>query len=301
MAQGYYHHTYADSLTDFGTVLSLESAKAWALQREIPNSKYKDAMGCYPLLCCQNWPGLAEDFIQLKQTLVSFSCVTDPFGNYSALTLDSIFDTTVRFKDHFITDLSLPQHQRINKHHARELMRSQKHVQVDQSTLNPDTLDQWCELYEQLVYRHSIRGIAAFSRSSFKKLIEVPGLVVFSAVCDGKIDGISLWLVSDNVCYHHLGAYSENGYRTAASYALMAHALNHFSETGVRWANLGAGAGLTQATKDGLSMFKTGWSTGTRSSFLCGKIFNPSIYNLLTNSANKADSSYFPAYREGEF
>jgi hypothetical protein len=66
----------------------------------------------------------------------------------------------------------------------------------------------------------------------------------------------------------------------------------------VRWLNLGAGAGLQAGGDDGLTRFKRGWSTGTRQSWFCGRIFDQRRYDRAVRGAGSG--SYFPAYRHGE-
>jgi hypothetical protein len=86
-----------------------------------------------------------------------------------------------------------------------------------------------------------------------------------------------------------------------ASYALYWYAISHFRER-VRWLDLGGVAGLSEgAPEDGLQRFKAGWATGTRPSFLCGRVLQPSVYADLATKRGIAESSYFPAYRRGEF
>ena len=65
----------------------------------------------------------------------------------------------------------------------------------------------------------------------------------------------------------------------------------------VAWINLGSGL----ASDDNLSDFKRGWSTGTRTSWLCGRVFDRDAYDSLTHSRGIGDEDpYFPAYRRNE-
>jgi len=47
---GYLHHSYADSLAEFGTPYLLPKSGGWILKRQIPGFTYSDGMGCYPFL-----------------------------------------------------------------------------------------------------------------------------------------------------------------------------------------------------------------------------------------------------------
>ena len=109
------------------------------------------------------------------------------------------------------------------------------------------------------------------------------------------------WFVSGSVAYYHLAAFSDKGYELHASFALFWHAIEIFRAQGLRWLSLGAGAGLDDHPMDGLSRFKRGWSTGTRVTYLCGRIFDRVRYDQIVKSRGIQDHNYFPAYRTGEF
>jgi hypothetical protein len=110
-----------------------------------------------------------------------------------------------------------------------------------------------------------------------------------------------LWYIQGNVGYYHLGAYSEFGYELRASFALFSFAIDYFAADRLRWLNLGAGAGVQGDATDGLSRFKRGWSTETRTVYLCGRIFNRSRYQEIVKAKRIGITGYFPAYRRGEF
>jgi lipid II:glycine glycyltransferase (peptidoglycan interpeptide bridge formation enzyme) len=110
---------------------------------------------------------------------------------------------------------------------------------------------------------------------------------------------MTLWYVLGNVGYYHLGAYNHAGYELRASFALFWRAIEHFAAKGLRWLNLGAGAGLEGSSTDGLSRFKRGWSTGT--AYFCGRIFDRAKYSEVVKASGVSAADYFPAYRKGEF
>ena len=88
--------------------------------------------------------------------------------------------------------------------------------------------------------------------------------------------------------------------RTMSDMRALSTAIEAFAATGVRWLDLGggAGAGPTEAD-DGLSRFKRGWATSSRTVHLCGRVLAPTPYRRLTESL--PTTAYFPAYRQGEF
>ena len=164
-----------------------------------------------------------------------------------------------------------------------------------------DLLDDWTALYDNLIRRHHVTGMAAFSPASFAGQLAVSGLVALRASVSGDTVGATLWFVQDGVGYYHLGAYSPHGYELKASFALFASALEYFSEAGLAWLSLGAGAGVGSGRRaeDGLDRFKQGWATGKRTAYLCGRILTPTKYCELVQGM--PNTTYFPAYRAGEF
>ncbi|NER51662.1 MAG: GNAT family N-acetyltransferase [Symploca sp. SIO1A3] len=298
---GYLDPLYAESLAEFGSPRFLPKSKGWILERQIFNLPYQDAIGCYPLFSCQDWPMLHEDLESLHDQLVSLVVVTDPFGNYDFEYLKECFkDKAIPFKEHFIIDLEHPVDKFVSSHHRRNARKALRDIRVEKCQDPMEFKEDWIKLYDVLIKRHNIRGIATFSEESFIKQLKTPGICMFRAVHQDVTIGITLWSVQSNIGYYHLGAYSELGYQLRASFALFWSIIEHFSQTNLRWLDLGAGAGLKQDSTDGLSRFKSGWSTGTKTAYLCGRIFDPEKYAELTKAKEITATNYFPAYRKGE-
>lgn len=299
---GYLHPMYADSLAEFGTPHLLPRSEGWIIKRTIPDFPGTgDAMGVYPILVCRNWSSLREDLDDLGNGLISLATVTDPFGDYSADYLRQCFpDVMIPFKQHFVADLRAGAGS-VSPSHRRHVRRASGHVRAEVLENPVEHLLDWIRLYEVLIARHRIRGIAAFSGLAFRKQLQVPGIRAFRACRGNEAVGMILWYRHDDVAYYHLGAYSEEGYRLSASYALFWQAIQHLREEGVRWLSFGAGAGARALDDDGLSRFKRGWSTGTRTAYFCGRIFDRERYCDLVKSLGPITSNYFPAYRSGEF
>ena len=118
---------------------------------------------------------------------------------------------------------------------------------------------------------------------------------------EGCTVGVLLVYEQAGVAYAHLAASSETGYRLGAAYALFWHAIDRCRGR-VRWFSLGQlRAGVSDDVGTGLDFFKKGWSTGTRTAYLCGRILNPQRYAALVQARRLAGTRYFPAYRQGEF
>jgi hypothetical protein len=108
---------------------------------------------------------------------------------------------------------------------------------------------------------------------------------------------MTLWYRQGSVAYYHLGAYSEEGYDVRSSFGLFWVAINWFQRSGLRWLDLGSTPGKQMDEGHGLSRFKRGWSTGTRTAYLCGRIIDRSVYEELVTVSKCAESPFFPAYR----
>jgi hypothetical protein len=293
---GYASQKYAESLGEFGVARELPRSGGWLLVSETPRPTLYDGMGCYPLFSCRDWSALGADLESLADDLVSVRLVTDPFADIDSSNLHDAFPDICReYKQHFVTDLKVPIESAASSHHRRNVRKALDVVAVRQETLNARLLENWCSLYENLVRRHDIGGVARFSPSAFALQWNVPGLVAFSARNGDETCGVTLWYIQGDVVYYHLAAYSDRGYELGASFALFWTALEYFTKQGLRWAALGAGAGVSAATS-GLTRFKQGWATGTRPVYFCGRILRPVEYANLTGSAS-AGRKFFPAYR----
>lgn len=298
---GYLHPQYAESLAEFGTVCRLSRAGGFLLSRPIPDTVSQDAMGCYPLFCCRDWAGLGEDLRSSGHEFVSVTLVTDPFGDYTESGLHAVFDRVVPFKLHFVVDLHQPLEGFSSATHRKFARRAQRQLEIEVCLDPMRELDTWCGLYGQLVQRHGITGIQAFSRAAFAQQLQVPGMVMFRARHGGETVGMDLWYVQGEVAQGHLAAFSERGYDLRAAYGLKLAIIEYFRDK-VRWLNLGGSAGLNPQANDGLTAFKRGWSSGTRMAWLCGRILDPARYAELVHQRGFDPATpYFPAYRCGEF
>ena len=301
---GYLHPLYAQSLVEFGTPQLLEQSGGWILLRQIPSSSHSDAMGCYPIFCCNDWSQLEADLVDLESELVTLALVTDPFGSYEPEDLEQVFDVILKFKEHFVVDLQGDSETCINKHHLYYARKALKETRVDICERPMEYLEEWTRLYDGLIKRHSLQGLKAFSRKAFEKQLAIPGSVLLKATHGDKLVGAHLWFVHENVAYSHLTAMNETGYKLSVSYGLHEEALRMFKEQyseKIRYVDLGAGAGVDTNSGDGLTKFKRGWSNSTRPVYFCGRILNAEHYEEISRMKELNKTDYFPAYRQGEF
>lgn len=295
---GYASREYAESFTEIATVRELPSCGGWLLEREIPNADARDAMGCYPLFHCPRPERLGEDLDALRDELAAVSLVTDPFAGFEPELLSQFFtDVCKPFKEHFAVDFSKDWESTIGSHHRRKARAALRELRIERAENPVELLDVWCELYRRLIARHSIRGLARFSRAIFELQLQVPGMVAFHATSGGETCGILLWYLQHDTAYYHLGAFSPTGYALGASHALFMESLAYFAWRRCRFAALGAGAGLSARPDDGLTRFKEGWANSTRSAWFCGRVLNRSLYDRCIAHCDSPRFDYFPAYR----
>lgn len=297
--KGYADEQYAISLSEWGTPRQLRNSEGWVLEREIPDTYCKDLMGCYPLFSCSSWEKIEIDLAKFKRDIVTLSLVLNPFLSHNSIELKRLFpDCHMHFKDHFIVDLRRPLESSVSSHHRYYARKAMREFEISYETEHSYLLENWMELYARLIERHGIKGLRTFSKQAFDIQLRMPGLNAVVATIHGDVAGIQLWLRESQNVFHHLSAYSDEGYRKRVSYALLWAALKHEQEQGATYADLGGGSGL-QSVDDGLTAFKRGWATETMPVFFCGRIFDQDTYDSL--SINIEPNGFFPAYRQGEF
>jgi len=304
---GYLDPLYAKSLATTGQPQKLEQSGGWILRRQIEGCSFYDGMGCYPIFCCSDWSRLHVDLSEagIEKELVSLVVVTDPFGTYDVDYLRNCFqELVVPFKEHYVVDLSRDMETFVSNHHRRNARIALREVKTEICSNSSENVTAWIRIYNNLIDRHNIKGVPAFSAVTLSAQLQVPGLVLFRAAPKRRNEetiGMSLWYIQGNVAYYHLGAYDNVGYSLKASFALFWQALQHFAAIGVQWLSLGAGAGTKSNGSEGLIRFKQGWSTGTRTAYLCGRIFDKDKCAEIMLLKDISSNRYFPPYRFGEF
>ena len=295
---GYLHQDYAASLAEFGRPCHLPDSGSWILTRDIPGSSLVDGMGCYPLFCCADWRKLPGDLKWLSERLVSVVAVADPLGDHTPELLRQAFDRVVPYKDHFVIETGRPLDAFVSMSHRAHARRALRNIDVERCTTPTAFLDEWERLFGVLAERHGIRGIRRFSRRAFERQLAIPGIVMFRATSHGRTVGLDLWYEQAGAAQGHLAAFDRVGYSLRASYATKWRAIEYFSDR-VRWINLGAAP--SGSPDRGLTHFKRGWSTGTKTAWLCGRVLNAHAYEKVVQARGAANETYFPAYRMGEF
>jgi hypothetical protein len=284
---------YAFSLSDPDSTIEVPEWGCFVHRRAIPGSPLYDAIGTYPAAPLSANADIAGGLRRLaRHHLVSIVLVPDPYYGLglNRARLGASFEVCRPFKTHFVVEMS--KRLDISKHHRQMVRRASRVCAVELVRL-ADHLNAWCDLYSGLIDRRAISGTPNFSRTYFSALANVDGLRTWAAFCDDGLVAMALWLRHDTIAWLHLMAANDVGYRTGASYALVAAALEHYADTEV--VNLGGNAGIVDSISDGLSFFKRGFANSTATSHLCGAVLAPREYAELTSLRSGID--YFPSYR----
>jgi len=295
---GYAHPRYAESLCEFGELRNLPRCGGWILARPIPGTSYKDAIGCYPLFACLDWNKLHEDLDHLGSDLVSLALVADPFSGATQTDLERCFDLVKPFKTHYVTDLTYPLESLLKGAYRYTVNKSLRDMDVEVSRQPAAYLDDWMRLYDNLISRHNIKGINAFSYKCFEAQMNMPGMVMVAGRSEGEIVGASLVLIRDQVAYGHLIAFSSRGYQIDAAYGITWKTLLFLREQGVRYYDSGGTAGIKDDPRSGLAKFKKIWSNSQRTAYLCGRVLDREKYETLCQRNQIINDDYFPAYRQ---
>lgn len=297
---GYASREYAESWREFGTPERLSLSGGFLLRRTIPASDEEDVMGCYPLFECERWCRLDDDLRNLPDRLVSLTAVVMAWGQEDTDRLSHCFPDLLRpFKDHYLIEFRSGPYHGASRHHRYYARRALRALEITIESQPQFFLEDWLQLYSNLIERHELSGMHAFSRRAFQCQLAVPGIVLVRATEGQTTVAMHLWFQSGPVAYSHLQAASERGYELGAAYGLYWHAIEYFADK-VHWLDLGGTAGTQDATGSGLAFFKQGWANTTRPALLCGRILNRSRYEHLAASRGSSHSSYFPAYRSNE-
>ncbi|MGA0608292.1 hypothetical protein ACO2Q0_20045 [Phenylobacterium sp. VNQ135] len=292
MSHPYASAAYARVFEDVAEPLWVEAWGAHVLARDIPGGG-RDALGIYPLAPFRPDADLKGGLDWLRgQGLVSIGLVPDPSASPPLAQMQAAFGLCMPFKTHMLVDHRRPVE--FTKHHRGKIRRAHEKVRTEVVPL-AEHIDDWCGLYGNLIDRHDIHGLSAFSRAAFERLAQVEGLTAVAAFAEGEIVSMHLW-VSDpetKVGYSLLAATSADGYRRSAAYAVNDASLRLLSDLDL--VNLGGGAGL-QADEDGLTYFKRGFSNDETTAYFCAAILDSARYAELSGGRTTCTTP-FPAYR----
>ncbi len=296
---GYASEAFGDACRDYGRPRRLRSCGASVLLREIPDTPFVDAMGCYPLFACQHWDRLADDFEELARDCVSLVLVNDPFSSLGRAALETIFDRVVFFKNHYVVDLTVETRDFVSGKRLRGARSALRRMRVETVGQPAAVIDDWLCLQRGVQHRHGSRATHLLTRDAVARLFAAPGVIVLRATLDDVLMGMHVDIVAGDVVYAHLAAYTREGYAANASSAINVFEIDFFRDK-ARWIDWGGNAGRADDASDGLARFKSRFSTSSRPVYLCGKIFQHARYDELARARPGSNQAYFPAYRAGD-
>lgn len=300
-ASGYRSAAYAESLRGFGTPRRLAGSGGWVVERRIPDSHHRDAMGPYPLFSCPDWQGLGEDLQDLRNAgLVSLVLVTDPMMKVADRAVFRHFELARPFKTHFLADVDRAPAQFVSRHHRYQARKAARALEVSVVTEPTTFLDHWCDLYTHLAARHGLGTHHRFSRDNFRALLGMPGVLLLRADHHGHPIGAQILVCQGDTAYAHMAAFSPEGYRLGASYLLDWQTIEALRGR-VHRIDWGGTAGLLDDADNGLARYKRGWATHHAPTFLLGAIFDRPAYQTLSSRCQTTVNDFFPTYRGDEF
>lgn len=305
---GYRSAAYAAALAGIGRARPFGATGGYLLERVIPECDHIDLMGPYPVFSCAGWEALGPAVAALKEAHsgktephsapVSLTLVTDPVCPLSASDLDAIFDLCRPLGDHYLIDLARPLVP--SKHHRKKLRRAGA-ARIEAGPVPADFGPAFAALYQGLAEKKGIHDMRRFDAESLAAQLAIPGAHLVTAWDGTALLGADLYYLDGAVAYAHLSAYAAEGYARAVSYPMIRAAHDYFAPR-ARWIDLGG----TPAHEAGLSgggvgHFKRGWTDVTRPTYLCGAVLNPRAYARLAADRAPPGTTWFPAYRAGEF
>ena len=300
---GYRSASYAAAVARGGEVLPLPRSGGVLIRRAIPpGSGLTDAMAPYPFLCCSDWSALPDDLAALPPGIVSVTAVTDPFAELREDDLARGFNAMARpYKQHFIIRLDRPLESFADPRKIAYARGALRKADVECCADACAHLDDLIRLYGVLVNRHGISGAGLMDEPSLRAQAAIPGFRLFRAVRQDRTIAMVAIIEHDDTGYFHFILADDEGYRCSASYALVRVIADTYRARGFRALSIGAGAGAFGTGEDGLTAFKRAWSSGSRTAYLCGHVVDRDAYERLASARGLSISSYFPAYRSGEF
>lgn len=268
------------------------------LKRSISNDLF-DLSNVYPFFTNYNNCSLSDLYEKAKESqAVSLVLITDPL-NPIYMDLSTGPDIQIdSFKLHYICNLKNYEFRKLPENHRRNINKSKKENLLVIPSIIEDVEKEAksiFDIYQNLVTRHSIKGVTDYSVQQIEKLISVPGTFLFKVYDSvGHLINASIFYISGEIgnIYYHLSCQTEEGYKLNSNFLMMHTAIALFKQLGFNKLELGAGA--DGKSSEGLCRFKEGFSTETIKNLIIKIVLRQEIYNKLSENKNTA---FFPAYR----
>lgn len=256
------------------------------IKRPIPNTEYYDIASIYPFCVDQ---GAAEFHYAFEA--VTSTIITDPL-------CDTYFYDYEKYKDHAVVKLKDYDFTKMPDNHKRNIKKyragSRDGFCYTEVCINPTYHAGSLQgIYPNLIKKHNITGATAYTNNQLKKLLEVPGTVLFKVFSGSQIINVSLFYIYNNNAYYHLSCQTDEGYKNQSNFTMMYDAIMFFKSLGLGYLEIGASP--DGAKSNGLKRFKEGFATEIRNNYIIKRIHRPDIYEQLCY--NRVDNGFFPLYR----
>lgn len=166
--------------------------------------------------------------------------------------------------------------------------------------VNPDSLDEFRELYLQTMERNQADDYYYFDEEYFTQCVSLlrPQLVIVEVSWKQTVIAMSLNFASDGVLHVHLTGSLEEYHDLYAPNILQYALLRWGMENDIKLIH--HGGGRTNDPDDKLYLYKKKYGRAQELEFHVGrKIWNREIYDQLCREAEtETGSSFFPAYRQ---
>lgn len=166
-------------------------------------------------------------------------------------------------------------------------------------TQAPESIDIFQNIYYSTMERNGALEYYYFKDTYFKRLLSAcnENLLLVEAIFEGKTIAAGVYMLSEGVIHIHLsGTLTEYLYLSPA-YILRYAATLWGKENGYHMIH--HGGGRTNSLEDGLFKFKEQFGRNTRLKFYIGrKVWNPDVYDELSERSGNKDTGYFPLYRK---
>lgn len=290
------------------------------IKRPIDGTEYFDIINTYPLAVMSSLyeeaygPIRALEFHYSSEisNAISLLVITDPLQKSNYIFEDTWcdghsfkFDVVREYKDHYFVDLTKPL--KLPDNHKRNIRKAlagadfniRKPLETKYELSDNISLvaNDFYDLYSNLIERHSIIGMANFTKEQITQMLRVPGTLVIEARSKGAgyLLGMMLIYLEDNgVCRYHLACYSDLGYEEQTGFGLLYYSIEYLKSLGYETYSLGAGSGVV-TNSNGLTRYKQGFSNcPTRKNYLLFKVLQSEIYSKLCEGK---EGPILPLYR----
>jgi|694.fasta_scaffold34223_8 hypothetical protein len=296
----YVDYEYLNTLKNIGDLFILPNLGLPCLMKPIPYEReIYDIIGPYPFILFED---IENELPQVKSATNKFD------NNLVTLSLVTLFMDTQKiqkvtnmqldyfsfFKTYYSVKHSLPL-PILNDNNRRNIRKARKDSTFIFNN-KKDNIAEIFEIYRSNVQVKSLDATHAFSLEHFKFVIQASGTIVSVVKNGNSIESFYIWVkVTDKLYNHHLSGSTNIGKKNGASHLCLWESIQHFHKN-EKSLLLGSNSGSTNLPNDGLSRFKKSYSNFEASTYVCGIIFDKSIYEQLNMGMDKS-LNYFPLHR----